>query len=230
LVSIARRRFGLPQADAEDAVHDFYRDRLFRVAEAYAQDSQNLAYLDQSFRNYASTWLGSKYGAVELSFDDPNATEEIVKEIVDAQRPRRSDVERRVEALRRATERLSDSDRRYVELRFIGGLSNPQIASELGKEIGAVKVGMHRALRALKAYTRDEGYCLALDDIADWPALEARIEAAQQSSASGKAIGAFCQLLQRNGGYPTSVSIAQAARRPRAAAATAQFEQGTQGL
>ncbi len=53
-------------------------------------------------------------------------------------------------ALRAALARLSDADRRVVQLRHFGGLSFARIAVVLGEPLGTVLARQHRALKKLR--------------------------------------------------------------------------------
>lgn len=61
--------------------------------------------------------------------------------------------------VRRAIDRLSEAERRIVELSHRGGLTHEQIATQLNLPLGTVKSRLHRAHRRLAAalgYLRDE--------------------------------------------------------------------------
>ncbi len=56
----------------------------------------------------------------------------------------------REQLVRAALEQLPESQRRLLELRDLEDLSNSQVASILGIEVGALKARLHRARQALK--------------------------------------------------------------------------------
>lgn len=56
----------------------------------------------------------------------------------------------REQLVRAALEKLPESQRRLLELRDLEDLSNSQVASILGIEVGALKARLHRARQALK--------------------------------------------------------------------------------
>jgi RNA polymerase sigma factor (sigma-70 family) len=49
-----------------------------------------------------------------------------------------------------AIERLPRHDRRLVELKFLMGLTNAEVAAALGKTVGAINAQQWRALRKLR--------------------------------------------------------------------------------
>lgn len=53
-------------------------------------------------------------------------------------------------ALTQAMDRLPREQRQVVELKFLAGMTNPEVARALGKTVGAVNSLQWRALRALK--------------------------------------------------------------------------------
>jgi RNA polymerase sigma-70 factor (ECF subfamily) len=55
-------------------------------------------------------------------------------------------------AVRRAFERLSDSDRELLELRVVAGLSADEVAQVLGRRPGAVRMAQSRALQRLRQH------------------------------------------------------------------------------
>jgi RNA polymerase sigma-70 factor (ECF subfamily) len=57
----------------------------------------------------------------------------------------------------RAIDRLDEDRRRVVVLRFVHELSTPEIAAILGRSDGAVRVLLHRALRAVAGELRRDG-------------------------------------------------------------------------
>lgn len=52
--------------------------------------------------------------------------------------------------LRRAIDGLPDDQRRIVEMKYLLGMTNPEVAAALGKSIGAVNAQQWRALRTLE--------------------------------------------------------------------------------
>jgi RNA polymerase sigma-70 factor (ECF subfamily) len=56
----------------------------------------------------------------------------------------------REKLVRAALDQLPESQRRLLELRDLEDLSNSQVASILGIEVGALKARLHRARQALK--------------------------------------------------------------------------------
>lgn len=62
----------------------------------------------------------------------------------------------RKEIVRRGLSLLSEFDRNLVLLRFFEDMSYAQIANILGKQEGAVRVRLHRALRLLKVFLKDK--------------------------------------------------------------------------
>jgi RNA polymerase sigma factor (sigma-70 family) len=57
----------------------------------------------------------------------------------------------RIEVLADGLRRLRERDRMVIELRYIGGLRNPEIAQVIGTSDGNVAKIVHRSLRALRA-------------------------------------------------------------------------------
>ena len=62
------------------------------------------------------------------------------------------------EKLRKGLEQLTEEQRQVIVLKFIEGYANREIASIVGKSVGAVKVLQFRALRALRNYFARRGY------------------------------------------------------------------------
>ena len=60
---------------------------------------------------------------------------------------------------------LSPDQAEAVALRVIAGLDTPAVASILGKSPGAVRVALHRGLRALAADPRVRALGLALGEV-----------------------------------------------------------------
>lgn len=56
----------------------------------------------------------------------------------------------RVERVLQTIERLPEQHREILSLRFVSELDTAEIAEVLGKQPGAIRVAIHRALRALK--------------------------------------------------------------------------------
>jgi DNA-directed RNA polymerase specialized sigma24 family protein len=52
--------------------------------------------------------------------------------------------------VRRTVSRLPEGLRKVVIMRFVGGLSASQIARQLGKRHGTVRVALHRAYKTLR--------------------------------------------------------------------------------
>lgn len=62
------------------------------------------------------------------------------------------------ERLRKGMQRLTEDQRQVIVLKFIEGYSNGEVAVQMGKSVGAVKVLQFRALRALRNFFSKRGY------------------------------------------------------------------------
>jgi RNA polymerase sigma factor (sigma-70 family) len=196
LVSIAYYRLGLSGEDIDELIQDFYKDKLFPVARAYAPERDDFALVRTAFWKFGLNWLRNRRTQGvnrHLSFDDPDRSvtlhrETAVQPFLDHLQP-----DERVDALRRAKSRLTDVDRRYVQLAHFEHRSNAEVAAALGLTVGAVKVGIHRAKARLRALVIDEGFCVCVEHVLSWPGLAKQL--AFGLATPQTPIGAFCLLL-----------------------------------
>jgi len=196
LVSIAFYKLGLSGEEIDELIQDFYRDKLFPVARAYDPDREDLALARTAFWRYGLNWLRKRTtGQVGLTFSfvDPDHADGLAAATAVPPFPHHLEPNEQVALLRRAKDRLSEVDRQYIQLAHYEDRPHSEIAQILGSTVGTVKVATHRAKDRLKALILDEGFCLCISDIVDWPRLAARF--ASGFSAPDTSVGAFCAQL-----------------------------------
>jgi len=76
----------------------------------------------------------------------------LFEDIIDADAEVAGTVEQQltVDTVREALNHLTPDQRQVITLKFLGGLSNSEVAEVMGKPVGAVKSLQHRALAALQ--------------------------------------------------------------------------------
>jgi RNA polymerase sigma-70 factor, ECF subfamily len=103
------------------------------------------------YRNTRAPFVAWLYGIARHVVADERAAQRRVEpraEVPD--RPTDPDQDDRL-ALAMAIERLPRVHRRVIELKFLIGLTNAEVAAALGKSVGAVNTQQWRALRTLRA-------------------------------------------------------------------------------
>ena len=150
------------QENDRDAFGELYRlfhAQVFRLARFYLDSSAEDAVAETflrawnalpRYRNTGAPFVAWLYG--------------IARHVVADERLRRRRIEPRPEvpdraidpppddrlALAMAIQRLPEEDRRVIELKFLIGLTNAEVAAALGKSAGAVNTQQWRALRSLR--------------------------------------------------------------------------------
>jgi RNA polymerase sigma-70 factor (ECF subfamily) len=140
-------------ADAEDLEQDVY-EKAQRAIGTFRGDSRVLTWLYRVATNVAIDRLRSAGRRAELERDDAEAdplggvatagatSERSLDGEVDRQRMR--------DCIMRVVEQLPPSQRAVILLGELRGLSDRELADALGITLGAAKIRLHRARRALK--------------------------------------------------------------------------------
>lgn len=161
-LEVVRRLVERARGGDREAFGDLYRTYhapLFRLARAHLRDGAEDAVAETFLRawkglpRYRDTgipFLGWLYGIARHVIADEFRRRAKVE-------PRADVPDRRVEwevddglALAAAIRRLPDEQRQVVELKFLMGATNAQVAAALGKSQGAVNAKQWRALGALR--------------------------------------------------------------------------------
>lgn len=141
--------------DAEDVTEQVFLRALPRLRLAAAAHEVR-AYLFATARTVLADHWATRFGTTVVELDDEHLT-------ATAAEPREgsdSDDDGESEAAVRAAallERLPESHRRVLELRFLRGYSVQETAAEMGLRAGNVKVIQHRALRRAAQLGADAG-------------------------------------------------------------------------
>lgn len=154
-------------ADAEDLEQDVF-EKVQRAIDKFRNDSRVLTWLYRVATNVAIDRLRSAERRAELERDDADAVPPSGVGTSDATNERSLDGdvdrERMRECIMRVVEQLPPSQRAVILLGELRGLSDREMADALGISLGAAKIRLHRARRALKAalesactFERDEG-------------------------------------------------------------------------
>jgi RNA polymerase sigma-70 factor, ECF subfamily len=143
LLAFLRFRLGDPQLAEELTAETFARawDRLEDTSDAGA----SVAWLFKTARNLSHDH--HRRSGREIPIDSIDAfypSETMSPEDIAIQRER-------IEVLADGLRRLRERDRMVIELRYVGGLRNPEIAQVIGTSDGNVAKIVHRSLRALRA-------------------------------------------------------------------------------
>lgn len=124
---------------SEDLVQDVFV-RMLKYRQSYQPDKPFAAWMYQIARNTQSDAMQKRKFEVELGHADVSSTHGM-----DEKMKREQDIE----LLRRAMARLPVDKRELLVLSRFQNLKYEEIASILGCEVGAVKVRVYRAVRAL---------------------------------------------------------------------------------
>jgi RNA polymerase sigma-70 factor, ECF subfamily len=150
------------QSDKEafGRLYQLYHGRVFRLARFHldgaAEDVVAETFLRAwvalpRYRNTGAPFVAWLYGIARHVVADERAAQRRVEpraEVPD--RPTDPDQDDRL-ALAMAIERLPRVHRRVIELKFLIGLTNAEVAAALGKSVGAINTQQWRALRSLRA-------------------------------------------------------------------------------
>jgi RNA polymerase sigma-70 factor (ECF subfamily) len=109
------------------------------------------AWLFRIARNAAIDRIRSRRPSVD--WDRIQEAEQPVEQTTPESEALRNDAMRRFDAL---VSSLDDDKRDLLSLRFVAGLTTPEIARVLGKSDAAVRVQLSRTLRILKEHHRDQ--------------------------------------------------------------------------
>ena len=148
-------RFVYLKVGAQEATEDLCSDVFIRVWERFQQgDIRNIQpFLYQVAKNVVADHYREKgrtkirvISIQEIEIEDPgNPVEE--QAITNAD----------MEVVREALLELSDDYQNYIIWRYLEELSPPEIAQITGKSEESVRVGVHRALQALKGKLNNSG-------------------------------------------------------------------------
>ena len=135
---------------SEDLVQDVFF-RILRYRHTYDGSRSFPAWMYQIARNASIDVAHKQKGEMQLVTDRDEEDDRAVQEPVSQMPGAEETVRRRQEValLRRALERLPDDKREVLALSRFQNLAYDEIASILGCEVGAVKVRVYRATRAL---------------------------------------------------------------------------------
>jgi RNA polymerase sigma-70 factor, ECF subfamily len=150
------------QENDRDAFGELYRlfhARVFRLARFYLDSSAEDAVAETFLRAWNALPRYRDTGAPFVAW-----LYGIARHVVADERLRRRRIEPRPEvpdqpidlpdddrlALAMAIQRLPEEDRRVIELKFLIGLTNAEVAAALGKSPGAINTQQWRALRSLR--------------------------------------------------------------------------------
>ena len=153
IASIARQQ-GLPPDRVDDAVQDTLMT-IHRARATYDPRLQFLPWLRAIARRRAIDCLRAHGRSAGREVHDPAAYEAHADAAGDVSE--RTDAQDRNRALRAAVSRLPDGQRQAVERLALGEQSLEQAAAETGRNKGALKVNLHRAIRALRTRMRQPG-------------------------------------------------------------------------
>jgi RNA polymerase sigma factor (sigma-70 family) len=133
---------------SEDMVQDVFL-RMLKYRATYRPGSQFRTWMYHLARNIRIDRARARPPEVELdtTVHDPPTTSVAPSEKVDR--------DEQVALLRRAMARLPDDKRELLVLSRFQGLKYEQVGELLGCEVGAVKVRVHRAVRALRSIVID---------------------------------------------------------------------------
>jgi RNA polymerase sigma-70 factor (ECF subfamily) len=135
---------------SEDLVQDVFF-RILRYRHTYGENRTFTAWMYQIARNASIDVAHKHRGELQLMTsrdeEDDRTMQEPVSQVPGADETVRKRQEIRL--LRRALERLPDDKREVLLLSRFQNLAYDEIASILGCEVGAVKVRVYRATRAL---------------------------------------------------------------------------------
>jgi RNA polymerase sigma factor (sigma-70 family) len=141
------------RADAEDLTQQVALKALPRLHDG-APAMAVRAYLYATARSVLASFWARRGRVVESELPEDIAATDRGRELTPSRET--------VEWVARILERLTPSQRRLLELRFLRGYTLKEVAAEMGKTVGSVKVMQLRALRAASAAS----YALDNDRIA----------------------------------------------------------------
>jgi RNA polymerase sigma-70 factor (ECF subfamily) len=141
-------------SDAEDLAQDVF-EKAQRAIGTFRGDSRVLTWLYRVATNAAIDRLRSAERRVELEGDDdvpdPLAADGAAEAAGERSLDGELDRTRMRECILRVVEQLPASQRAVILLGELRGLGDREMADALGVSVGAAKIRLHRARRALKA-------------------------------------------------------------------------------
>jgi RNA polymerase sigma-70 factor (ECF subfamily) len=146
------------QTEAEDVVHDAFVAVVERADQFRPERGTLIAWLVTTVRNLALDRARRRIRRSQIT--DEELRHEPVEPVPSPEAL--SWLEQRRAAVLAALDRISDAQRRTLEVAFFEGLSYPEIAERDGVPLGTVKSRAARALAALRAAL--DGDLQALDD------------------------------------------------------------------
>lgn len=133
--------------EAEDVVHDAFVAIVERAGQYKAERGTVVAWLVTTVRNLALDRARRRTRRAQIT--DEELRHEPAEPVPDPESI--SWIVREREAVRRALVKLSDAQRKTLEIAFFEGLSYPEIAERENIPLGTVKSRAARALAALRA-------------------------------------------------------------------------------
>ncbi len=140
--------------DAEDLAQDVF-EKAQRALGTFRGDARVLTWLYRVATNVAIDRLRTAHRRVDLERADGDADtlEAALSANAPQERPLDADVDRAHmrECILRVVDQLPTTQRAAILLGELRGLSDRELADALGVSLGAAKIRLHRARRALKA-------------------------------------------------------------------------------
>lgn len=135
----------VPVSAVDDLVQDVFIRALRRVS-ALRKSASFGAWLAAIARNLANDY--HRQSAPEEQLPDEQAEHDIPAP------PQRTDSRRQAAAVLDAIRSLPDAYRETLILRFVEGMTGPEIAARTGLTHGSVRVNLHRGMEQLRALLR----------------------------------------------------------------------------
>jgi RNA polymerase sigma-70 factor, ECF subfamily len=138
-------RYRVSGPAAEDLTQKVF---LKMIEQLPTYESRGIPFAAWVFRVARNAWIDdhrTDHSDVPL---DALSVESVAPDDPEAQAIRASEFE----GLREAVGRLSEDQREVVSLRFFAGLSPREVAAQMGRSEGSVRVTQHRAIQALRRY------------------------------------------------------------------------------
>lgn len=138
-------------ARAEDA-EDLTSEVVLKMIKALKRQRGNFhAWMYRIARNRLVDYYRQRAVRQEISLIDAPTKELVTKGDLSSQIMTK-------EKLRKGLENLTEEQKQVIILKFIQGYDNQEIASIVGKSVGAIKVLQFRALKALRKYLSRQNY------------------------------------------------------------------------
>lgn len=142
------------QEDAEDISADVFLKAWKYIKESEKKVSNFKAFIYQIARNCVIDFYREKNRA----FSKTNEDQQLIESVSD-QKSLAEDVENKIEvaAVENYLNKLKEEYREIILLRHVEGFNIKEIAQILGKKSGAIRVLLHRAMKALKEIAGETG-------------------------------------------------------------------------